>query len=456
MSYDTVGYSAMSNSLNNVNVQVLNSFSSESSVSGLQSAYSGFESLIGSVLESSNTTQASMNSLASGSYSVGMDVDSLSSYLSGDSSAISSYLGTSTGLSLPSTESLKEAFSGLDENSTVADFTAAWMKANYPDMSDSEIAAVSEQYSEMTTQMESYYAQIEAEYGSIGTDADGNADVHAYYMKFLDSNYPDMSAEEKESLCQQYETQYDQTIAAYEKAAEESGLNENSTLSDYFTTMIKKMNPDMSDDDVAKLVAAYEKNSEPLVEYYSALEDIFPTESTSSISTQNGTIDIQHTGVKNADKLLTQAYSMEGMTETANRSEINKITKESGIDCGTTAWCAAWAMNLLDDNGVLDTSGCSNVNYTPTITSWAKSEGIWQQGGNGYTPQAGDAIMFDWDGGRDDADHIGIVSRVEDGYVYTIEGNTSDAVHERKYQLSDGRIMGYIDCEAQQKKNGVA
>ncbi len=39
--------------------------------------------------------------------------------------------------------------------------------------------------------------------------------------------------------------------------------------------------------------------------------------------------------------------------------------------------------------------------------------------------------------------HTGIVEKVENGTVYTIEGNTSDQVARRSYSLSDGSILGY-------------
>ena len=71
--------------------------------------------------------------------------------------------------------------------------------------------------------------------------------------------------------------------------------------------------------------------------------------------------------------------------------------------------------------------------------------------GNGYTPQAGDAILFDWDNDGV-SDHIGVVSGVdaEGGVVYTIEGNSSDSVAERSYGLGQGCVMGYINCGKQQ------
>ncbi|MGM9992216.1 MAG: CHAP domain-containing protein [Candidatus Bruticola sp.] len=145
--------------------------------------------------------------------------------------------------------------------------------------------------------------------------------------------------------------------------------------------------------------------------------------------------------------LLSDAGAMVGMTEKSNASSINAITKKSGINCQTTPWCAAWAMNMLKDHGVLDTSSCSNVNYCPTIVNWAKKENIWAGRGS-YTPQPGDAILFDWQGDGT-SDHIGIVEKVANGKVYTIEGNSSDSVARRSYSLNSANVMGYINCAAQ-------
>ncbi len=57
----------------------------------------------------------------------------------------------------------------------------------------------------------------------------------------------------------------------------------------------------------------------------------------------------------------------------------------------------------------------------------------------GY-PQPGDQIFF---GNSTESTHTGIVEKVENGTVYTIEGNTSDQVARRSYSLSDGFILGY-------------
>lgn len=56
-----------------------------------------------------------------------------------------------------------------------------------------------------------------------------------------------------------------------------------------------------------------------------------------------------------------------------------------------------------------------------------------------YTPKAGDIIFFLDDG----AGHTGIVTGCSGGYVYTLEGNTSDMVARRSYPLDYHTITGY-------------
>lgn len=142
------------------------------------------------------------------------------------------------------------------------------------------------------------------------------------------------------------------------------------------------------------------------------------------------------------DGMLDKARSMLGLHEGRDRAAIQSVTGKSGINPSTTPWCAAFAMNMLKDHGVLDTTGLSNPNYCPTIKNWASGKGIY--GGNGqYTPKAGDAILFDWE--KDGtSDHIGIVEKIENGRVFTIEGNSSNSVKRNSYPLGDRRIDGYV------------
>lgn len=56
-------------------------------------------------------------------------------------------------------------------------------------------------------------------------------------------------------------------------------------------------------------------------------------------------------------------------------------------------------------------------------------------------PRRGDQIFFGES--TEVVHHTGLVEDVDDKYVYTIEGNTSDMVARRKYLLSDPSIVGY-------------
>ena len=40
-------------------------------------------------------------------------------------------------------------------------------------------------------------------------------------------------------------------------------------------------------------------------------------------------------------------------------------------------------------------------------------------------------------------DHVGIVEKVENGKVFTIEGNSKDEVKEKNYNLNSKSIYGY-------------
>ncbi len=106
------------------------------------------------------------------------------------------------------------------------------------------------------------------------------------------------------------------------------------------------------------------------------------------------------------------------------------------------AWCAyfvSWVFNqagipLVDDNG---------DGLCQTVGNWAKENGRWRERGS-VEPAPGDVVLFQGDGSGRWTDHIGIVEKVENGRVHTIEGNTSDAVLRRDYALDDNYIVGYV------------
>lgn len=54
----------------------------------------------------------------------------------------------------------------------------------------------------------------------------------------------------------------------------------------------------------------------------------------------------------------------------------------------------------------------------------------------------GDIIFFDWEQDGT-SDHVGIVEKVENNIVYTIEGNTDDSCARRSYDINSESIVGY-------------
>ena len=71
---------------------------------------------------------------------------------------------------------------------------------------------------------------------------------------------------------------------------------------------------------------------------------------------------------------------------------------------------------------------------------WFQAQGKWQAAGS--IPTAGSIIFFDWD--HDGvSDHVGIVESCDGTTVYTVEGNSGDAVKENSYTVHSASIMGY-------------
>lgn len=102
-------------------------------------------------------------------------------------------------------------------------------------------------------------------------------------------------------------------------------------------------------------------------------------------------------------------------------------------------WCACFVSWCYAQAGASEPkfSGCTSGGM-----GWFQSHGQWAD--RNYADIApGDAIFFDWDGSGD-ADHVGIVVGVENGSVYTVEGNSSgDMCRYNSYPLGSSVIRGY-------------
>lgn len=133
------------------------------------------------------------------------------------------------------------------------------------------------------------------------------------------------------------------------------------------------------------------------------------------------------------------------------------------------AWCAAyvsWVIYNTEYNGqkLSDIIGYKSAGVSGFMNHFYNSSSplkfvyndncskyAGKNGSGNYVPKEGDLIFFDWDktwngamptpGGE--PDHIGIVQKTEGGVIFTIEGNSSDAVNERQYPLNSCQVIAF-------------
>lgn len=109
-----------------------------------------------------------------------------------------------------------------------------------------------------------------------------------------------------------------------------------------------------------------------------------------------------------------------------------------------TPWCACFLSWAADQKKAsIDGDPPRFANVDTGMEGFQKS-GKWRSPNDANNnPIPGDYVFFDWD--RDsDSDHVGAVLCVdENGYLYTIEGNSSGRVALNCYPKNDPRIMGY-------------
>lgn len=108
-------------------------------------------------------------------------------------------------------------------------------------------------------------------------------------------------------------------------------------------------------------------------------------------------------------------------------------------------WCACFVSWCANECGFIDAGIIPKFSSCSRGVEWFQTHGLWQD--NSYEPRSGDIIFFDWDKenvGQDGApDHVGIVERVENGIIYTVEGNSGDRCQEKRYTIGNYQILGY-------------
>ena len=132
------------------------------------------------------------------------------------------------------------------------------------------------------------------------------------------------------------------------------------------------------------------------------------------------------------------------MVETARAEMGNvggkKFWKWYGFN-GRIPWCAIFVSWVANQNGVLDTA-YPKFAGVGVGRNYFKSKNAYKKRGT-YTPKPGDLIFFDWEV-NNRLDHVGMVEKVEDGKVYTLEGNSKgDTARAKVYPLNSKYIDGY-------------
>ena len=103
-------------------------------------------------------------------------------------------------------------------------------------------------------------------------------------------------------------------------------------------------------------------------------------------------------------------------------------------------WCACFVSWCANECGYIEAGAIPRFASCTAGSNWFKARDLWKP--RGSTPNPGELIFFDWDiDGL--PDHVGIVERVENGTVYTVEGNSSDRIRQRSYSLGYSGIFGY-------------
>lgn len=104
-------------------------------------------------------------------------------------------------------------------------------------------------------------------------------------------------------------------------------------------------------------------------------------------------------------------------------------------------WCACFVSWVANQAGYIDTNVVPRFSGVIQGINWFKAVGEWKEAG--FVPNPGDIIFFDWENDGS-ADHVGIVEKVENNTVHTVEGNSNvDTCRQKEYSINSDVIFGY-------------
>ncbi len=125
----------------------------------------------------------------------------------------------------------------------------------------------------------------------------------------------------------------------------------------------------------------------------------------------------------------------------------DKFWRWAGLD-ERCEWCALFVSWCGDQTGLRASGQIPFFSFVSDGVDWFKSKGKWINGSeinsSNYDKRIypGMIIFFDWEpDGK--PNHVGIVTKVADGCIYTVEGNSGDAVREKSYSANSDHIYGF-------------
>lgn len=177
--------------------------------------------------------------------------------------------------------------------------------------------------------------------------------------------------------------------------------------------------------------------------------------------------DVELTGDWRED-LIAIAKTQIGYKESERNFRIDDEGKKQGYTrygdwygSSYEEWCAMFVSFCLNYAEVPE-------NYFPREANCARWKeqlqwkGAYEDDEYEYEPKPGDLIFFNWQSDYDDThkrenkpQHIGIVEKVTDDKVYTIEGNSAGAVRRQDYDRDSIVIVGYGNTEKLMDRAGL-
>ena len=135
--------------------------------------------------------------------------------------------------------------------------------------------------------------------------------------------------------------------------------------------------------------------------------------------------------------ILNIAKSYIGYKEESNNSNIFG----DWYGMSNQPWCAMFVSYCMSKAGV---SQDVVKKFASCTIGWNWFAARGETRDKNFIPQRGDIIFFDWNPEAGNGmEHVGLVDRVENNKIYTIEGNRNNQVGEFDYQVGNNSIYGF-------------